>query len=143
MSAATGREARIHPRHPRGSHSYTWGAFTLPNHSNVHVFGLCKDTEPITATRAGPEWDSNLRPYLHILEILVQMFWSWLWRRNTRQRSENMPKEMKAGRASGWSARFLRAAVSYVGSKVEMRGKRIKRVHNSGPFWWRVCKPLQ
>lgn len=45
-----------------------------------------------------------------------------------------MPKEMKTGRASGWSARFLRAAVSYVGSKVEMRGSGLKKCITTK--WW-------
>ncbi len=51
--------------------------------------------------------------YLYILEMLVQMSWSWLWCRSTTQSSDSIEKEMKSGRESGWSARFLRVAVSY------------------------------
>lgn len=57
--------------------------------------------------------------YLYILETLVQMSWSWRWWRSTRQSSDSIEKEMKSGRESGWSARFLRVAVSYRGQRSE------------------------
>lgn len=58
--------------------------------------------------------------YLYILEMLVQMSWSWQWWCSTRQSSGSTEKEMKSGRESGWSARFLRVAVSYRGQRSEV-----------------------
>lgn len=45
--------------------------------------------------------------------MLVHMSWSLWWWRSTWQSSGSMEKETNSGRESGWSARFLRVAVSW------------------------------
>lgn len=70
--------------------------------------------------------------YLYILEMLVQMSWSLQWWRSTRQSSDSIEKDTKSGRESGWSARFLSAAVSY-------RGQRSDRKSQKGKREWPAC----
>lgn len=66
-------------------------------------------------------WEVKVQ-YLYILEMLVQMSGSLWWRRSTTKSSDSIEKETKSGRASGWSARFLKAAVSCRGQRSD-RGK--------------------